>query len=144
MNITNCYYAGVYKSLTDDWTTAIETAVLMVALGGLGIGIGASYLVERKIQIDVARVEEALFAAEADDLARTQAELSLRRGKETLEKIIRVRYGLLTATAVISVPNVWRYCAIGCPGFDVWSELKSQFRQIVPLIPRAPSSNHTS
>jgi hypothetical protein len=144
MHITNCYYAGVYKSLTEDRMGAIETAVLMVALGGLGIGLCASYVMEKKILRGIARVEGALRAAEESHSGRPQAEISLQLGQQTLEKIRRVRYVLLTITALSSALVVARYCKIGCPGFDVWADLTSQFKQIVPPIPRTPSSNYTS
>jgi len=140
VNISNCYYAGLAKRMTDDWTGAIETTALMLVLAGLGIGISASYAIEIKLQRAVTRVEEALHAVEANHLGRLEANNNLRIGQETLEKIRRARSVLLSTMAVLSVSIVPRYCAIGCPGFDVWSEIKSEFRQIGSWTLSAPYS----
>lgn len=142
MNINTCYYTGLYKSVTDDWMGAIEATVLTVGLASLGLWIGTATMLERRLQGEVVQLEDALNAADANDPDRLHGEDTLRRGQQALRTIRGLKYVLLAGTLVTCSYTTSKYCAIGCPGFDYLSEVKSALRQFLPGITRNVSLPH--
>jgi len=132
MNVTNCVNAGVYSSMADDWLSALQTTGLCIVLTSFGAGIGIAHVIEKKMQRQVHVIENAIVAAAPIDPSRQQLENSLNLMRETLVKIRRYKCFMFGFTAACSVGITWMYAKKGCPGFDYWSEVRSQYKSLFP------------
>jgi len=130
MNITNCYYTGVYKSMTDDWGYTLGTTGVVIIISALGFGIQKLSRIERNVHEQMERVKAAIAARgrRVGDLLQLDAETNLQQGKEVLRNVRRLKYFML-GTAGVTIGLVTpMYCQLGCPAFDYWSEMGNQIR----------------
>lgn len=136
MNVTSCVNAGIYKNITDDWLGVMMTASYTIGLVCLGTSVGVLHAFERKLQGSVHRLEQSIQGLGVSD--RQEEENALRQMKESLVKVKRMKQFTLGVTVVTSAAVTQYYGAIGCPGFNYWSEVKNQVRRFWPSTARLP------
>jgi hypothetical protein len=136
MNVTSCVNAGFYKSITDDWLSAMMTTSYTIGLVCLGTSVGVLHAFERKLQGSVHRLEQSIQGLGTND--RQEEENALRQIKESLVKVKRMKQFTFGVTVATSAVITQYYGAIGCPGFDYWSEVKNQVRRFWPSATRLP------